>query len=103
MSQQIQQINSAHGMMECTEQLLNKNGFLLIYGPFKVDGTFNSASDKQFNEILNSTGVPGWGLKDIADSKKVAELYDLKLQEKIDMPSNNFSLIFDRKQVMYLI
>jgi len=33
----------------------------------------------------------------------VAELYDLKLQEKIDMPSNNFSLIFDRKQVMYLI
>ena len=54
-------------MMECTEQLLNKNGFLLIYGPFKVDGTFNSASDKQFNETLNSTGVPGWGLKDIAD------------------------------------
>ena len=67
LSQQIQQINSAHGMMECTEQLLNKNRFLLIYGPFKVDGTFNSASDKQFNETLNSTGVPGWGLKDIAD------------------------------------
>ncbi len=67
LSQKIQQINSAHGMMECTEQLLNKNRFLLIYSPFKVDGTFNSASDKQFNETLNSTGVPGWGLKDIAD------------------------------------
>ncbi|MCL2925396.1 MAG: class I SAM-dependent methyltransferase [Trichodesmium sp. MAG_R04] len=90
-------IDIIDGMMECAAELLNENGFLFIYGPFKVDGTFNSASNEQFNETLNSTGVPEWGLKDIADLKKVAEYYDLKLQEKIDMPSNNFSLIFARK------
>ena len=87
----------ADGMMECTAELLNENGYLFIYGPFKVDGTFNSASNKQFNKILHSIGAPGWGLKDIADLKKVAEPYNLKLQEKIDMPSNNFFLMFAKK------
>ncbi|OZH53964.1 hypothetical protein AFK68_14065 [Hydrocoleum sp. CS-953] len=94
---QVAPISIADGMMECAAQLLNENGFLLIYGPFKVDGTFNSESNKEFNATLNSTGVPEWGLKDIADLKKAAENYDLELQEKIDMPSNNFSLIFARK------
>ena len=94
---QVAPISIADGMMECASQLLNENGFLLIYGPFQVDGTFNSESNKQFNETLNSTGVSEWGLKDIADLKKAAKYYDLELQEKIDMPSNNFSLIFARK------
>ncbi|NEQ38658.1 MAG: DUF938 domain-containing protein [Okeania sp. SIO3I5] len=94
---QVAPISIADGMMECATQLLNENGFLLIYGPFQIDGKFNSESNKQFNETLNSTGVSEWGLKDVSDLKKAAERYDLELQEKIDMPSNNFSLIFARK------
>ena len=83
--------------MQCVAQLLNENGFLLIYGPFKVEGTFNNESDKKFHETLISTDNSESGLKDIADLKKTAEPHDLKLQEKIDMPSDNFSLIFGRK------
>ncbi len=90
-------ISIVDGMMECAAHLLNENGFLLIYGPFMLEGTFNSESNKKFDEILHSTGISEWGLKDIADLKKAAEPHDLKLQEKIEMPSNNFSLIFGRK------
>ena len=32
-------------------------------------------------------------LKDIADLKRAAENHGMELKEKIDMPSNNFSLI----------
>jgi len=95
---QVAPISIADGMMECASHLLNKHGFLLIYGPFQVEGAFTTDSNKVFHETLSSAGVSEWGLKDVADLKKAAEKYGLELKEQIDMPANNFSLIFGRKQ-----
>jgi hypothetical protein len=94
---QVAPISIADGMMECASHLLNDNGFLLIYGPFQVEGKFTTDSNKEFHDTLSSAGVSEWGLKDIADLKKAAEKHGLELKEKIDMPANNFSLIFGRK------
>ncbi|WAK03517.1 DUF938 domain-containing protein [Methylobacter sp. YRD-M1] len=94
---QVAPISIADGMMECASHLLNDKGFLLIYGPFQVEGTFTTDSNKEFHDTLSSAGVSEWGLKDIADLKKAAEKHGLELKEKIDMPANNFSLIFGRK------
>lgn len=94
---QVAPISIADGMMECASHLLNDNGFLLIYGPFQVEGKFTTDSNKEFHDTLSSAGVSEWGLKDIADLKKAAEKHGLELKEQIDMPSNNFSLIFGRK------
>jgi len=46
---------------------------------------------------LSSAGVSEWGLKDVADLRKAAERHGLELKEQIDMPANNFSLIFGKK------
>jgi hypothetical protein len=46
---------------------------------------------------LSSAGVSEWGLKDVADLKKAAANHGLELKEQINMPANNFSLIFSRK------
>ncbi|MGJ0428511.1 DUF938 domain-containing protein [Methylobacter sp.] len=94
---QVAPISIADGMMECASHLLNDNGFLLIYGPFRVEGEFTTESNREFHDTLSSAGVSEWGLKDIADLKKAAEKHGLELKEKIDMPANNFSLIFGRK------
>jgi len=94
---QVAPISIADGMMQCAEHLLNDDGFLLIYGPFQVEGGFTTDSNKEFHETLSSAGVSEWGLKDIADLKKAAEKHGLELKEQIDMPANNFSLIFGRK------
>jgi hypothetical protein len=94
---QVAPISIADGMMECASYLLDDNGFLLIYGPFRVEGQFTTDSNKEFHETLSSAGVSEWGLKDVADLKKAAEKHGLELKEQIDMPSNNFSLIFGRK------
>ena len=94
---QVAPISIADGMMQCAEHLLNDDGFLLIYGPFQIEGGFTTDSNKEFHETLSSAGVSEWGLKDIADLKKAAEKHGLELKEQIDMPANNFSLIFGRK------
>jgi len=82
---------------QCAANLLDDDGFLLIYGPFQVEGTFTTDSNKEFHETLSSAGVSEWGLKDVADLKKAAANHGLELKEQINMPANNFSLIFGRK------
>lgn len=93
---QVAPITIADGMMKCAERLLKDNGFLLIYGPFQVHGQFSSDSNREFHGTLRSVGVDEWGLKDIADLKKAAADHGLELKEQIEMPSNNFSLVFGR-------
>ena len=93
---QVAPVTIADGMMECAAHYLNDDGFLLIYGPFQVEGAFTTDSNKEFHETLSSAGVSEWGLKDVADLSKAAARHGLELKEKIDMPANNFSLIFGR-------
>lgn len=94
---QVAPLSIADGMMECAASLLVDDGFLLIYGPFQIEGAFTTNSNKDFHETLSSAGVSEWGLKDVADLKKAGEYHGLKLKELINMPANNFSLIFGRK------
>jgi uncharacterized protein DUF938 len=94
---QVAPISIADGMMECASYLLDDTGILLIYGPFQMEGQFTTDSNREFHDTLSSAGVSEWGLKDVADLKKAAEKHGLELKEQIDMPANNFSLIFGRK------
>jgi len=94
---QVAPISIADGMMECAANLLDDDGFLLIYGPFQVEGTFTTDSNKEFHDTLSSAGVSEWGLKDVVDLKKAAANHGLELKDQINMPANNFSLIFGRK------
>lgn len=93
---QVAPISIADGMMQCAAHLLNDDGILLIYGPFQVEGTFTTDSNKEFHETLSSAGVSEWGLKDVSDLKKAAAKHGMELKEQIDMPANNFSLIFGK-------
>lgn len=93
---QVAPISVADGMMKCAANLLHKDGFLFIYGPFKDHGCYTTESNKEFDQIVQSAKVEEWGLKDIADLEKAAHAHALKLSEKIDMPANNFGLIFTR-------
>lgn len=94
---QVAPISIADGMMQCAEHLLTDDGFLLIYGPFQVEGGFTTESNEEFHNTLSSAGVSEWGLKDVADLRAAAEKHGLELKEQIDMPANNFSLIFGKK------
>ncbi|NER27532.1 MAG: DUF938 domain-containing protein [Symploca sp. SIO1C4] len=84
----------AEGMMQCAGKLLKPGGFLYLYGPFKVNGEYSSPSNQEFDKTLKSFGVTQWSLKDVADLAKAAQNHGLTFQEKIEMPSHNFSVLF---------
>lgn len=93
---QVAPFDVAEGMMQCSSRLLKSGGFLYMYGPFKVNGEFSSPSNQNFDEKLRSAGVSFWGLKDIADVISAAKANGLMLKNQIDMPVNNFSLLFSK-------
>ena len=83
-------------MMKCASELLHKDGFLFIYGPFKDHGRYTTESNEEFDKMIHTAKVEEWGLKDIADLEKAAHHHAMQLVEKVNMPANNFGLIFAR-------
>jgi Protein of unknown function (DUF938) len=65
-----------------------------IYGPFKVDGRYTTESNQTFDNEILAAKVPEWGLKDVRDLKTTASKHGIALKRIIDMPANNFILVF---------
>jgi len=93
---QVAPLSIAEGVSELASKVLTPRGFLAIYGPFKVDGRYTTESNQNFDQEILSKQVPEWGLKDIRDIEKIASKYGLLLKKQIDLPANNFILLFSR-------
>jgi cyclopropane fatty-acyl-phospholipid synthase-like methyltransferase len=93
--------NTAHIMLEHEIQSLMhsvathlpKNGIFCQYGPFIVDGKFNSQSNQEFHEKLLLSGRGGY--RDI--DQLAAWAPQLVLSTKVDMPANNMMLVWQAK------
>ena len=86
---------AGQGLLAAAGRILPKKGILYLYGPYNVDGKFTAPSNQAFNETLKQTD-PRWGLRDLSDVEREAEKNGLKLQEVVNMPANNFSVIFEK-------
>lgn len=75
---------------------MKPGGTTAIYGPFKVDGSFTTPSNKAFDKSLREAGVAGWGLKDVRDLEKAANNHGIVLKQRLDLPANNFMLVFQK-------
>lgn len=83
------------GLFAGAGRLLRAGGILALYGPFMRNGTHNAPSNADFDESLKARNA-FWGLRDIVDLERVAEASGLRLEDAIEMPANNTSLIFRR-------
>jgi cyclopropane fatty-acyl-phospholipid synthase-like methyltransferase len=77
--------------------LLPAQHVLLLYGAFRRDGRHTSESNAQFDSDLHAQD-PEWGLRDLEAVSDVATRAGLVLTEIVDMPANNFSLVFKRRE-----
>ncbi|QJD30842.1 DUF938 domain-containing protein [Methylococcus geothermalis] len=93
---QVAPVSIADGMMKCASKVLADDGLLFVYGPFLDYGRFTAASNEEFDRRLRSAGEAGWGLKDIAELDRAAGRNGMRLDDEIDMPSNDFALIYRR-------
>ncbi|HEX5692305.1 MAG TPA: DUF938 domain-containing protein, partial [Roseiflexaceae bacterium] len=83
------------GLMAGAGRLLRRGGVLFTYGPYTQNGRHTAASNAAFDASLKARD-PSWGVRDIADLERAAHAQDLTLHEIVDMPANNFSLVFAR-------
>eukprot|EP01036_Dinobryon_divergens_P026793 gene26793-35480_t len=88
----ISPFTATDSLFHVASKSLNKNGCLLTYGPYRVDGMMVE-SNQNFDLSLKARN-PEWGVRDLEDVIEIAKKYNMVLSEKVSMPANNLSLIF---------
>lgn len=83
----------SQGLFANSSKLLKKGGLLFTYGPYAVDGILKPESNISFDQSLKSRD-PTWGIRDIADLKKLASINSMELLKAFDLPSNNKCLVW---------
>ena len=95
-------INMIHiASWDCTRSLMRESGkllhrnkqFLMLYGPFKIGNKHTSQSNYLFDESLKMQNK-FWGVRNLEDVSHEASKNGLCQHEVINMPANNFSLIY---------
>lgn len=80
------------GLLEGAARLLNAEGVLYFYGPFKREGQHTAPSNAAFDQSLRSTD-PEWGVRDLDAVIAIAQTHDFQLADVITMPANNLSVV----------
>lgn len=93
---QVAPVAIADGIAQVAARVLTKDGFLAIYGPFKVEGKYTTSSNESFDKEILAANVAEWGLKDVKDLEKAAAVHGIALKKILDLPANNFILVFGR-------
>lgn len=69
---QVAPVAIADGVAQIAARVLTRDGFVAIYGPFKVDGRYTTASNEAFDREIQAAKQPDWGLKDTQDLERAA-------------------------------
>ena len=74
-------------------KLLNKGKFLILYGPFKIGNKHICQSNYFFDNSLKLQNDL-WGIRNLEEVTDEAKKYGFFQEDIIDMPTNNFSIIY---------
>ncbi len=80
-------------LFEEAGNLLKKNQFLMLYGPFKRNGAHISESNFQFDKSLKKQNK-SWGIRNLDSVSDIGMKNKLEERNIIEMPANNLSIIF---------
>lgn len=81
------------GLFVGAARVLASGGLLYLYGPFMRGGRHTARSNEAFDGALRRRD-PDWGVRDIDDLDALAESAGLGSAEIVEMPADNFSLIY---------
>jgi SAM-dependent methyltransferase len=86
---------AAQGLFAGAARVLPRGAPLLLYGPFRETDVATAASNEAFDTSLKSRN-PAWGLRQLDEVKRLAASHGLRVEERIEMPANNLSVVFRR-------
>ena len=90
----IASISCTEGLFKVGEQVLRGGGCIYLYGPYVVNG-FMVESNRAFDKSLRERNSE-WGVRSVEDVAIIARSKGFELQETVDMPSNNLSVVFKK-------
>lgn len=88
-------IAACRGLLAGAARTLPPGGPLFLYGPFKRNGAHTAPTNQSFDESLRSRN-PEWGVRDLDELAAEAPGIGLHLDEVVEMPANNLSVVFRR-------
>ena len=83
-------------LFEESKKYLDQSNFLMLYGPFLRKEKQTSESNLNFDQSLKIQN-PLWGLRNLENVNDIASENGFKLDNVIDMPANNLSVIYRLK------
>ena len=83
------------GLMKGAGRILPPQGILYLYGPYKRNGEHTAVSNARFDRSLRDRHRE-WGIRNLERVIEAAADANLKLQQVVEMPANNLSVIFTR-------
>jgi hypothetical protein len=86
---------AGENLLALAQALLPSGAPLFLYGPYRRGGEHTAQSNLQFDNWLKSQDT-SWGVRNLEDVVEAAKKCSLEFEEIIDMPANNFSVIFRR-------
>ena len=88
--------DAAIGLFAGAKRHLAAQGKLFLYGPYSRNGVHTAPSNESFDASLKARD-PSWGVRDLeGDILPLAKNADLNLETIVEMPANNFALIFKK-------
>ena len=78
---------------------LPEAGLLYLYGPYSMAGRHTAPSNAAFDSALRAQN-PEWGLRDLEEVDSVAKEQGFDLAKTIEMPANNLSVLFRKRQAI---
>ena len=85
--------SACEGLIKGAGVCVRPGGFLMLYGPYKVEGEHTAPSNASFDETLRSQNAD-WGIRDLEAVTALAEAAGFEPEEPVEMPANNLSVIF---------
>lgn len=87
----------AVGFLAGAARTLTPGGVLCIYGPYRIGGADTSPSNAAFDVDLRARDSR-WGVRDLEAVVAQAAEFGLRFVERVPMPSNNQTLIFEKQR-----
>jgi len=87
--------SAVQSFFQLLPDLVNSNGYVFIYGPFKYQGDFTTPSNASFDLWLKERGAHQ-GIRDFEAVAELAEAAGLMLVEDVRMPANNQMLVWKK-------
>ena len=82
-------------MRGAADQLV-PDGLLVLYGPYFIENQPTAPGNQAFDADLRARN-PDWGLRRLSQVCQAAEAAGLHLVQRVPMPANNLSLVFQAR------